>query len=345
MMNELLLAGVVLGGGFAAVELVRRMALRRGMLDVPGARSSHQVPTPRGGGLVIVVTSLAAPLAADAWSGTPLERPVLAWIAGGAAIALLGWRDDVRSLSTVSRLTVQIAAAGLVLACAGWPALLELPVLGRVGLGWTGPLLALLWIVGLTNAYNFMDGIDGIAAGQAVVAGAAWGIIGGLADAPQVTAIGWAVAVSSAAFMLHNWSPARIFMGDVGSGFLGFTFAVLPLMLVAGASRIDPARLPWSAAALVWPFLFDAFATFLRRLLRGENVFEAHRRHLYQRLVVAGASHRGVATLYSSFALAAAILTVAWLNDRQGAGPLLLGVLLTFSGGLVLRVRARERGC
>lgn len=343
-MSRLLLSGLaLLGFGYLAVEAVRRHALRRGMLDVPVARSSHRAPTPRGGGVVIAAATLLAPLVVSVWTGTRPSGPVVAWMAGGTAIALVGWRDDVRALSSATRLAVQLGAAALVLVAAGPWRELELPVVGPVWLGWAGIPLAVLWIVGMTNAYNFMDGIDGIAAGQAVVAGLAWAAIGRMSDAPQVAAVGWAAAFTSAAFLLHNWSPARIFMGDVGSAFLGFTFAALPLVLAAGGGTAEGARLPAAAAAVVWPFLLDASATFVRRALRGEHVFEGHRRHLYQRLVIAGASHRQVATLYGCLAVVGAILALEWLRARPGAGTLLLTVTVTLFAGLLLAVRARER--
>jgi Fuc2NAc and GlcNAc transferase len=326
-----------------AVEGVRRLAIRRGMLDVPGARSSHRVPTPRGGGVVIVVAALLAPLVAASALGLRLTPAVLAWLIGGAAVALVGWMDDARSLSSRVRLVVQVSAAVVVLAGAGCWRELELPLAGQLTLSWAGCPLALLWMVGMTNAYNFMDGIDGLAAGQAIVAGLAWAIIGHQSGATDVAAIGWAIALGSTAFLLHNRPPARIFMGDVGSGFLGFTFAALPLLLAAGAGTVDRPRLPVTGAALVWPFLFDAAFTFATRLARGENVFEAHRRHLYQRLVIAGASHAGVSALFAGWALVSAVLGALWLRGWPAAGPFLLGWTLLSAAGMVAGVRARER--
>jgi UDP-N-acetylmuramyl pentapeptide phosphotransferase/UDP-N-acetylglucosamine-1-phosphate transferase len=329
---------------YGAVEAVRRLAIRRGMLDVPDPRRSHRVPTPRGGGVVIVVATLLAPLVVASTSAVRLGPAVVAWLAGGAAVALAGWTDDARSLSSRVRLVVQVGAAALVLAGTGCWRELALPLAGQVPLSWAGCPLALLWIVGMTNAYNFMDGIDGIAAGQAIVAGLAWAIIGRLAQAPDVAAIGGAIALSSTAFLLHNRPPARIFMGDVGSGFLGFTFAALPLILaVTAAGNLDRPRLPVTGAALVWPFLFDAAFTFSARLARGENVFEPHRRHLYQRLVIAGASHAGVASLFTGWALVSSALGILWLRGWAAAGPFLLGWALLSAAAVVAGVRARER--
>jgi UDP-N-acetylmuramyl pentapeptide phosphotransferase/UDP-N-acetylglucosamine-1-phosphate transferase len=342
-MTTLALAVLIIAACYAAVETVRRLALRRGMLDVPVARSSHEVPTPRGGGIVIVGATVLAPLLAAGLGVGRLALAVGAWIGGGTAIALVGWLDDIRSLSSRTRLLIQVSAAVLLVAVAGCWSQLELPVAGRVPLGWAGCALALLWIVGMTNAYNFMDGIDGIAAGQAVVAGAAWALIGRSAGSGAVTAIGAAIALSAAAFLLHNRPPARIFMGDVGSGFLGYTFAALPLLLAADGGTMDSGRLPVVGAAVVWPFLFDATFTFIRRLARGENVFEGHRSHVYQRLVIAGASHAQVSTLYVAWALISSALGVLWLWGWPGAGPFLLGWTLLSVAGVLAGVRVRER--
>jgi UDP-N-acetylmuramyl pentapeptide phosphotransferase/UDP-N-acetylglucosamine-1-phosphate transferase len=342
-MSTLALALLVVVASYAGVEWVRRLALRRGVLDVPVERSSHRVPTPRGGGIVIVVAALLAALLASGVVTRGLSAPMAAWLAGGAAIAVTGWMDDVRSLSSRTRLAVQLSAAVVLLAVAGCWSELELPLAGRVPLGWGGCGLALLWIVGMTNAYNFMDGIDGIAAGQAIVAGIAWALIGGHAGDPGVRAIGAAIALSGAGFLLHNRPPARIFMGDVGSGFLGFTVAALPLLLAAGANDVDRGRLPVVAAALVWPFLFDATFTFIRRLARGENVFDGHRSHLYQRLVISGVSHGRVSALYMGWAIISAVLGLLWLWTWSGGGVVLLGWAVLSAVGMIAAVRMRER--
>ena len=341
-MITLALAVLVIAASYAGVEWVRRLALRRGVLDVPVERSSHQVPTPRGGGIVIVVATLLAPLCVGGLGTGRVPAPVAAWLAGGTAVALAGWVDDLRSLSSRTRLVVQLSAALVLLAVAGCWSQLDLPLAGRVPLGWAGCVLALLWIVGMTNAYNFMDGIDGIAAGQAVIAGIAWAMIGRQAGDAGIAAIGAAIALSTAGFLMHNRPPARIFMGDVGSGFLGFTVAALPLLLAADGADADRDRLPVVAAALVWPFLFDATFTFIRRLVRGENILEAHRSHLYQRLVITGASHAQVSALYAGWALLSATLGLLWLWG-SGGGVVLLGWAVLSAVGMIAAVRVRER--
>ena len=196
-----------------------------------------------------------------------------------------------------------------------------------------------MWIVGLTNAYNFMDGIDGIAGGLALIAGSGWAIIGFLSGQQFVGDIGALIAASNLGFLLHNWPPARIFMGDIGSAFLGFTLAVLPLI----AGRNDP-RLFIVGFLVVWPFIYDALFTLARRLARKENIFEAHRSHIYQRLVIAGYSHRFVTLTYMGLAAVGTVIAILWykgsaLNNEM---VVLLPALL-FLGLWRFVVRAESR--
>ncbi|MDT7856502.1 hypothetical protein RQM47_07605 [Rubrivirga sp. S365] len=313
-MTLVFLAAGAAAASWALVGAVRRLALRRGVLDVPNERSSHTTPTPRGGGLALVLCAAAAWALALAAGAPP--RSVFGLGLPALAVAALGGADDVRPLGAGLRLAVQVAAAAAaVWALGAWTAV-TLPGLGAVPLGAAGGLVAGLWVVGLTNVYNFMDGIDGIAGLQAVVAGAAWAAVGALGGGLVAGWTGAAMGGAALGFLVHNWAPARVFMGDVGSAFLGFTFAALALV------GSDP-RLPLAALAFVWPFVFDGGFTLVRRLLRGENVFAAHRSHLYQRLVVTGAGHRAVAALYGALGAVSAAAGLAWLG---GAVWLLIGV-------------------
>lgn len=262
---------------------IRRIA----RLDVPNERSSHAVPTPRGGGMAIVLITLAGGIY---WM-TPRMAAVFA---AALLIAAVSFADDLRHLPATLRLAVQVIAALVV-------AVLFAPLI------WVP--LAVFWIVGLTNAYNFMDGIDGIAGGQAVVAGLAWAWLGTTAGQPALAAIGLLIAGSSAGFLLHNWQPARIFMGDVGSAFLGFTFASLTVI----GARANP-KLAVAGALVVWPFVADAAFTFLRRAWRRERVMEAHKSHIYQRLHQRGLSHAAVASIYIALAAAGAVAAVAFMR-------------------------------
>jgi UDP-N-acetylmuramyl pentapeptide phosphotransferase/UDP-N-acetylglucosamine-1-phosphate transferase len=319
-----------LGLGFIAfafacigVANLRRWTEKREILDHPNPRSSHTAPTPHGGGLAIVVMTLAGWLvynwtSADYW-------PILPYVIGSMLIAGISWLDDLWTLPTLVRLAVHGACAGLAILSFGYWHTTSLPLLNQLNLGWIGLPVTFLWIVGLTNAYNFMDGVDGIAGMQAVVVGVGWALLGWMGDQPHLSSMGLLIAGASLGFLVHNWPPARIFMGDVGSAFLGYTFAVLPLM-TAHVPHGD-ARLALVGALLLWIFVFDAGFTFVRRALNRENVFSAHRSHLYQRLVIAGHSHRFVTLLYGGMAMAAVVLGLAWWRRAPFAGVAILAML------------------
>ena len=293
---------------WGVVALVRDAAVRRGLLDVPNARSSHATATPRLGGLGIIAATLVAlavgPVLLGLEGGASLKLVALGMVV--AAVSLI---DDLRGLPALARLVVHLAAGAAAVAMLG-----PLDIAAAIGLADPPSALALnrgltvLWIAGFMNAFNFMDGIDGIAAGQGAVAGAAIAVLGWLLEVPPAMLLGLALAAACLGFLPHNWSPATIFMGDVGSAFVGFLLATAPL--VPPAHQDAPIGvLPF--ALIVWPFLFDTTLTFIRRAARGENVLAAHRSHLYQRLTQAGWSHARVAALYTALAAVTAVLVAS----------------------------------
>ncbi|MBX3053008.1 MAG: glycosyltransferase family 4 protein [Caldilineaceae bacterium] len=331
------LAAVITLLAYLGVIGLLRWAEQR-MLDIPNERSSHTHPTPRGGGLVIVVCTLLGLWLSDWFFAARIPVQAMAGYSLGAAlIALVSWLDDLRSLSNRIRFSAHAAGALLILLAVGFWQEVDLPFVGFVHWGWLGVPFTFLWVVGLTNAYNFMDGIDGLAGSQAVIAGAGWAGLGWLGGEPLVSLLGLLVAGSSFGFLLHNWPPARIFMGDVGSAFLGFTFAALSVL----AAQQNP-RLAVAGILLLWPFLFDTAFTFLRRLRRRENVFAAHRSHLYQRLVIAGYSHRTVTLLYSGLALVGVVLAFGWVLELPGTDWLAVGIPSLLCLGLWRSVVHRE---
>ncbi|HEX9951933.1 MAG TPA: hypothetical protein VGB53_09215 [Rubricoccaceae bacterium] len=312
-MSPAVWTGLVAGCGVLSavlVEVVRRAALQRAVLDVPNERSSHAAPVPRGGGLGM----LAAVAAAWALAAVAVPDVRAPWLAVGAAlVAAVSALDDVRTLRAGPRFAIQAAAAALVAWATGGWGWLAVAGVGPVALGAAGIALAVVWTVGLTNAYNFMDGIDGIAGGQAVMAGAAWAAAGLWLGVPAVALVGACVAAAALGFLVHNRPPARVFMGDVGSATLGFVFAALPLVAGDALEPVLAGRLPVFALLAVWPFVYDAAATFGQRLARRENVLAAHRQHRYQRLVIAGASHGAVSALYAALAAVSGACAVRWL--------------------------------
>jgi len=259
-------------------------------------------------------------LGAGGWTASEAgwERS-LVYLISGAVIAWLGWRDDVHSLSPRVRFTVQGLVAAASIYGLGYFKFVTIPLFGELYLGWIGILITFFWIVGLTNAYNFMDGIDGIAGGVAFAAALGWMM---LASNMQNVFVFWAslaVAAGSLGFLFHNWSPAKIFMGDVASTFLGYTFAVLPLL---SADQGGDALM--LGTLLMWTFIMDAGVTFIRRALKREKLFSAHRTHLYQRLVIGGYKHATISALYILLTLLAGILSFAWSTGQAYAPPLII---------------------
>lgn len=324
---------------YFGVTLMLRWATRRELFDIPNHRSSHTAPTPKGGGIVMVIFCLIG--CAVFGAVTHFLVPLWWYLVGGAIIAVVSWIDDVRELPSAIRFSVHGLAAGLAIAGFGYWNSFSLPFLADLDLGRIGLVVTVFWIVGLTNAFNFMDGIDGIAGLQAVVSGMAWAVLGWWADAPFVLVLGVLLGFSCLGFLAQNWSPARIFMGDVGSAFLGFTFAVLPLM--TGSLGPERNRYFLTAVLAIWPFVFDSGFTLVRRALRGENVLRAHRSHLYQRMVIAGRSHRFVTSIYGLVAVISALVAVNWQLDGPAAGGLAAVVPLALGGLLWLFTIGQER--
>jgi UDP-N-acetylmuramyl pentapeptide phosphotransferase/UDP-N-acetylglucosamine-1-phosphate transferase len=322
------LAALVAAAGVAALvagtmtPLLAAWARRRNYLDIPNHRSSHVIATPRIGGVALAMSALLGVIILHTWTGG-LSREVAIVFGGGLAIAVLGLADDLWHLSALVRLAVQTVVAGAVVMAVGSAALFD-------GIVFWGVFVAtLMWLVALTNAYNFMDGIDGIAGAHAVVAGMGWAAVGLVGGVHQLTALGLLIATATGGFLVHNWHPARVFMGDAGSGFLGFMFAALPLTVPAGHGSL------WLCAVLLmWPFLMDSGFTLIRRVRLGENVLSAHRSHVYQRLVLTGRSHSQVARIYAGLALLGVMAAVA-VEMRQSVAQLVSALIVAVAAGAV----------
>jgi Fuc2NAc and GlcNAc transferase len=278
---------------FAAVAtgMMRRYALQANLLDVPNSRSSHSSPTPRGGGAAIVLAFFAGLLSLFIFERFD-ARVMLALLCGGGSMAIIGFLDDRRALRASVRFTVHVAAAMIAVWLVGGVsehALADWDLHGAI-LGMVLAVLALIW---MSNLFNFMDGIDGIAASETIFIAAAGALInwrcggdGGLTASMLV------LAAATLGFLVWNWPPARIFMGDIGSGFLGFTLAVLGL---AASRRGGTPVESWVILSGI--FLVDATVTLVRRVLRGERWFEAHRMHAYQKLASRWQGHLPVTVL------------------------------------------------
>jgi UDP-N-acetylmuramyl pentapeptide phosphotransferase/UDP-N-acetylglucosamine-1-phosphate transferase len=296
------LAGIAAATGLLACVAARLLIPilgRREILDHPNERSSHNVPTPRGGGIAVTGALLLA------WTAlvyaTAAPAAVFEIVLGAVLLAGVSWIDDLRGLSPLLRLSAQAVAVAL-----GIDVLPEpdgLLVLGAIAFVW------IWWI----NLFNFMDGIDGLAGSEAAAIGAGLLLFASVGAGVDPALRGLAAAMTGAAvgFLVWNWSPARIFLGDVGSVPLGYVLGFLLLGLAV--------RGHW-LVALILPlyFLADGTITLLRRLIRGERIWRAHREHFYQQAVQGGLSHAAV--VQRVIAIDVLLIGFAWAADNGWGG-------------------------
>ena len=274
-MNSVWLVPVVFASTYILTALLRRYALSKSLIDIPNDRSSHSIPTPRGGGVAIVVSFLAALCLLFVGGLIPVDL-FLSGVGAGTLVAIIGFMDDHGHIAARWRLLGHFAAAAWALYWLG--GLPPVHTFGQViNLGWTGSVLAAFYLVWMLNLYNFMDGIDGIAGIQAVTVCLGVCVLYGLGANDYLIWPSLLLAASVGGFLVWNFPSARIFMGDAGSGFLGLILGILTLQ--AAWVSFD---LFWGALILLGVFIVDATFTLLRRLLRGEKVYEAHRSHAYQ---------------------------------------------------------------
>jgi Fuc2NAc and GlcNAc transferase len=278
----------VLGFGVAAgtAWLVARNAARLGLLDVPNERSSHVSTTPRAGGIGIVA-GVAAGVIYLAAVGIPLDRNLGVLLAGAAVLAALGVVDDRRSVPARYRLAIEVAVAVAVVALIGGVDRLPLPPPLDLPIGWLGLPLAVVWLVTVTNFYNFMDGIDGLAGGQGFASCA--GVIIGIWSTGAVE-LALVLAAACLGFLLFNSPPARIFLGDSGSYSLGFAIAGLPLL----APQFGRPMALFAVAVGLTLFLLDPLETLIRLARAGRRIGIGHREHSYQALASSRDRHRRV---------------------------------------------------
>jgi Fuc2NAc and GlcNAc transferase len=314
---------------------VRKYAHRLGLLDRPNERSSHVRTTPRGGGIGIIAGVLTG-LTVVNWLNHP--GGLVPWIVVGSAglVAAAGLVDDVRGLSPVGRLIVQLLAATIVLSVTGpgvvLPLLREELALSTM---WGGAL-SLLWIMTVTNFFNFMDGFDGLAASQAVASCLGIVLAGWGSDASVLALL---IGAACVGFLFHNWTPARVFMGDVGSGFLGFTLAVLPFL----APEDNRSTAMLATAVGLSLFLLDPALTLVRRAASRKPLTQSHREHLYQQFALPGEPVGGVVTIYSALAI---LLAVAGAFGYRNPGLLpwvVLGSIVLFAAVCSVALRAERK--
>jgi Fuc2NAc and GlcNAc transferase len=320
--------------------LLRRYALATRLIDIPNARSSHNIPTPRGGGLSIVILFLLG-LPVLSMMGVLAPEAMWAFFGAGAWVALVGFLDDHGHIPARWRLLAHFigAAWGLYWLGGLQPSVFSFPIssleVHTIDLGWFGQILGIFYLVWLLNLYNFMDGIDGLASIEAItvsMGGALLYLSGPEAGGQWIAPV--LLAMTVAGFLIWNFPPARIFMGDAGSGFLGLVLGLFSVQ----AAWIAP-QFFWSWLILLGVFIVDATWTLFRRLLRGEKIYEAHRSHAYQYASRYYGSHKKVT-------LVIGVINVCWLTPLAlwvGVAGLnaLLGLVLAYLPLMLLAIHFR----
>ena len=313
--------------------ILRQYAVAKSLIDIPNERSSHTVPTPRGGGVAIVVVFLSAVLFLQR-AGFLSTSLLLAFVGSGTVVAMIGFLDDHGHIAARWRLLAHFGAAGWGLySLGGFPPMVLFGWV--VDLGWAGHGLGLFYLVWLLNLYNFMDGIDGIASIDAITA-----CLGGaLLTMPgsEFTEQGWGLVmliVTVSGFLLWNFPPAKIFMGDAGSGFLGIVLGLFSIQ----AAWIAP-QFFWSWLILLGVFMVDATLTLFRRFFRHEKVYEAHCSHAYQNAARFYHAHKPVSLAVGAINLCWLLPIALWV----GLGGLdgLLGLVIAYVPLIVLAFHFR----
>jgi UDP-N-acetylmuramyl pentapeptide phosphotransferase/UDP-N-acetylglucosamine-1-phosphate transferase len=314
----MMLMGLVFGVGVLAWWLTKRLARSDSFLfklDHPNERSLHDIPIPRTGGVAMIGSLSLGIIAAHAF-GLLLGWVYLeSWILGMTILlGLVSFMDDRGGVPVWFRLGCQFSASAILVLGAELilPAI-EFPLLGTVELRWVAGALTILLLIWFTNLYNFMDGMDGFAGGMTVIGCGLLGYLGWQAHHPVISFIATLQAAAAAGFLVHNFPPAKIFMGDVGSVSTGFLAAAL---IVLGCR--DGVFDVWVPLIVFSPFIVDATVTLIRRALHHEKVWEAHREHYYQRLVLSGWGHRRtVLAEYGVMALCGALALVYQYGSEE----------------------------
>lgn len=275
---------------FATVPIVRRIAIRFGHVDFPGDRKVHSTPIVRLGGVAIFTGTMASAWGIWQFGGfnsLPARNEILVMLLGGSAYFLLGFLDDLYSLSPKSRLFCQFVIATLVWSFGIRIDFITVPTVGIVQLGWLSLPITLVWIAGMVNAINWIDGLDGLASGVSAISSMITVGICLYMGEPSVALLAMCLLGSLCSFLIYNFNPACIFMGDGGSYFIGFMLAVISVTgLVKGAMAIT---IPLIVLAVP---IFDMTLVIISRLLRRKSPFEADKSHLHHRLLKVGLSHR-----------------------------------------------------
>ena len=323
---------VIVAVSFSLTWALRHYALSRSLMDIPNARSSHSVPTPRGGGVAIVLAFTLA-LGMLLFAGLMSLSAFFAIAGGGAMIAVIGFMDDHGHIAARWRLLGHFAASAWLLFWIGGLPVVEIGG-GTFDLGWFGHVLAAFYLVWLLNLYNFMDGIDGIASVEAICVCLGACLLYWVSGAADLIWAPLLLAVSVVGFLFWNFPPARIFMGDAGSGFLGIVLGGLSLQ----AAWVS-ADLLWGWLILLGVFIVDATFTLFRRLLRGDKIYEAHRSHAYQFASRRFGNHLPVTVAVGAINLLWLLPIALWVTQFGLNSS--LGLILAYAPLVLLAIKFR----
>jgi UDP-GlcNAc:undecaprenyl-phosphate GlcNAc-1-phosphate transferase len=313
--------------------LVKKLAFKVGAIDAPNKRKMHNRIMPRLGGLAIYAAFIAVVLAL-----IPLTKPILGLLAGATLIMLLGVFDDIKGLSPRIKLLGQVGAALVVVSFGVDVVYITNPFQGMMDSGvfsFAGISLGLLsipvtvfWIIGITNAVNLIDGLDGLAAGMAIIAAVTLAVIAWTEGHMAVVYLSLILAGATLGFLKYNFHPAQIFMGDSGSMFLGFTLATLAIMGLGKSVTIISLLIP---ILILGVPIFDTAFAIIRRYLNDKPIFQADKEHLHHRLLALGLSHKQtVLVIYGlNFVLATSAVLLTQLTTAQG---MMILTLLSVAG-------------
>ena len=331
--------GIALAITFVLVPVIRKWAIASGHYDAPGERKIHKYPVPRLGGVAIWLGFMLALgiIALLKWE-TTLGAAMPGILLGGLIIFILGLLDDLKNLSPYVKLAVQFIAALTAFSLGVEVTSLDLPGSLLLILNALSLPVTVLWIVGLANSLNFIDGIDGLAGGVTVLSALTLAVIATFTDQPSAALLASLLAGASLGFLAFNFHPARIFMGDSGALFCGFLLACIS---ITGVLKTKVVVMLLPLCILCVPILDITYSTF-RRLLRGQSPFKADADHLHHQFLKAGMTQIKAVTYFYSACIIGGLITVIYVNKAENYLPIYLGLLaglLAIGTLLVLGVR------
>lgn len=328
-----------------SVVICRFMTHSIKIMDVPNNRSSHDVPIPKSGGIVIVITFLIGVLAIWFFGDATMIKKnyFLGFLFSAILVSVISFYDDLKAKPFILKLSGQVIAASMAIFFGVVIHSISLPFLGTVQLGIIGYIITFVWIIGLTNAYNFMDGLNGMAAGQAVITSLFFCFISFNQGSTFVYIICYTIIAGSLGFLVFNFPNPKLFMGDVGSAFLGFVFSTLSII----AALYDHSHTSlFVIPLLMFNYIYDTMFTFIRRLINKENVFSAHRSHLYQLFNRLGYSHVAVSCFQFCICIAQGVGAIVMINIQGSQRVFIFIPFLLFQVcySVLIMVRAKKAG-